>query len=345
MKSLYVSGLCDGTRVDDIFLVCSKSQGYTQDGSPFLRMKLGDRTGTIDAIKWDANEALCNGIANDEFVRIRGIVTTYNGKLQIRMDSIRLYRDKIDPSDFLPRSEKDIDEMIAEILEVVDSIKHPQLRAVLDFFFKDQDFLSRFSTAPAAQKIHHAYVGGLIEHSLAVATMCDIVASRYSNIDRDLIVTGAILHDIGKIEEFYWDWAIRYSDCGHLVGHVVGGMEMIKDAIEHVEGFDPLLKLILMHIILSHHGQKEWGSPKRPKSLEAIILHHIDDLDAKINTFKQAVGSETPEDESSIWTERHWVFERPLFKGMPKPKTSSSNGDESLEDLILEPDFDPFTKD
>lgn len=340
MKNWYVSGLQDGTRVDDVFLVVAKSMGYTHDGSPFMRLKLSDRTGVIDAIKWDVSEDTGYEVSNDQFLKIRGVVTTYNGKQQVKIDSFRPYNDKIDPTDFLPRAERDIEEMLAELMKFVRAVEHPQLKALLDYFFSDQNFLSRYSSAPAAQKIHHAYIGGLLEHSLSVAVLCDFVASHYSGIDKDLLMTGAILHDIGKIEEFCWDKSIRYSDAGHLVGHVVGGATMIGNAIDNIKDFQPLLKLVLIHMILSHHGQKDWGSPKRPKCLESIILHYVEDLDAKVNTFQLAAGKGEPVDEKNLWTERHWVFDRPLFKGLPRSTTDSSSEASFTNDD--ESDYDPF---
>jgi len=344
MKNYYVSNLHDGARIDDIFLIHSKSLAYTQDGSPFIRLKLGDRTGTIDAIKWDVSEAACDGLANDEYIRVRGVVTTYNGRLQIKIDTFRPYKDKVDPADFLPRSEKDIDEMLEEFNKILASVEHPHLKALLDYFFKDQEFLSRFSTAPAAQKIHHAYIGGLLEHSLSVAKLCELAAAHFPGIDRDLLITGAVLHDIGKIEEFCWDKSIKYSDVGHLIGHVVIGAQMVKEAADKIDGFHPLLKSMMVHIILSHHGEKEWGAVKRPKSLEAIVLHILENLDAKVNTFHQAIGKDASANGSELFTEKHWLLGRPLFKGFPSD-VLNPNGSQIILDDILELDYDPFDDD
>jgi 3'-5' exoribonuclease len=343
MKNSYVSDLRDGARVDDFFLICSKSLGHTQDGSPYVRLKLGDRTGTIDAIKWDASETMYSGLSGDDFVWVRGTVTTYNEKLQIKIDSFRRYTDKADPADFLPRSERDIDEMLSEMLAIVASVRHPHLRELLDSFFGDQELLSKFSTAPAAQKIHHGYIGGLLEHSLSVAKMSDLAASHYPRVDRDLLVTGAILHDIGKIEEFCWDKSIKYSNTGHLVGHIVTGALMVEKAAERINGFHPLLKLTLMHMILAHHGQKDWGSPKRPKSIESLVLHYIEDLDAKVNTFQQAVGGPEAGDEADLFTDRHWLFERPLFRGLPRSVMRPWD-DEPEPSEPSEADHDPFAE-
>jgi 3'-5' exoribonuclease len=175
-----------------------------------------------------------------------------------------------------------------------------------------------------------------------VAKTCDFISSHYQGIDRDLLVTGAILHDVGKIEEFRWDTTIKYSDSGHLIGHIVSGAAMISAAMDQIDGFHPLLKMMVIHIILSHHGQKEFGSPKRPKSLESIILHHVEDLDAKVNTFQLAVGKDKPSDPSDIWTERNWVYDRPLFKGFPD-SIKGSSGTDSLDGL-LDLDYDPFAE-
>ncbi|MBI2843402.1 MAG: HD domain-containing protein [Armatimonadetes bacterium] len=341
MKNSYISGLHEGVRVDDVFLICSKSLGCKQDGSPYIKLKLSDRTGAIDAIKWDASEQLYAGLTSDDCIRVRGTVTTYNGRLQIRVDSLRRHTQEIDPSDFLPRSERDIDDMLACLRKIIESVEHHHLRAVLDYFFSDQDFVSRFSTAPAALRIHHGYIGGLLEHTLSVAELCLLVTSHYPSIDRDLLVTGAILHDIGKIEEFCWDRTIKYSDSGHFIGHIVAGTLMVSEAIDSIQEFAPLLKLVVKHMIVAHHGQKDWGSPKRPKSIESLILHYLEDMDAKVNTFQQAIAGGDVTDNSNVWTDRHWIFDRPLFRGLPSASPSPGLGDLSG---LSEETYDPFAE-
>jgi 3'-5' exoribonuclease len=341
MKNCFVSDLGEGSRIDDVFLVNSKSLAESRNGSMYIRLQLSDRSGVIDAFKWDASEDIYERLSSDEFVQVRGAVRSYNGKLQIDVDTFRSCSCKVDPADFLPRCERDIDEMLAEMREVMGSVRHPQLKAILDYFFKNQEFLTKFATAPAALKIHHAYIGGLLEHSLCVSQMCQDVAARYKELDHDILITGALIHDIGKVEEFSWDAAIKYSDSGHFLGHIVAGTMMLDKAINAIPGFDPMLKLIMEHMVVSHHGQKEWGSPKRPKSLESIVLHFVEDMDAKINTVKQALGKTAK--DSGHWTERNWVFDRPLFRGLPQGNGAAPPFSGTLDSLLEDPD--PFADD
>ncbi len=342
MKNCYISELCEGARIDDVFLVTSKSLAEARNGSMYIRLQLSDRTGAIDAFKWDASDDLYGKLKRDDFIQVRGAVRGYNGKLQIDIDSFRASSVKVDAADFLPRCARDVDEMLAEMRLLIDATQHPQLRALLESIFKDKDFLTKFSNAPAAMKIHHAYIGGLLEHSLTVAKMCEAICAQYPGVERDLLVTGALLHDIGKTDEFSWNASIKYTDSGHFLGHIVSGTMMLDRAIENIPGFDPLLKLVIEHLIVSHHGQKEYGSPKRPKSLEGVILHFVDDLDAKINTFTGAVKPK-PEEDAGHWTERHWVFDRPLFRGLPQQLNPAEAAPVSLESLFSE--YDPFEDD
>ena len=327
MKSFYVDNLRDGIRVEDVFLVSSKSIGRTQEGATFVRLKLMDRTGSIDAIKWDAPETVCSGISVDDYVQARGIVGKYKDKLQLVLDNVRKHGDKVDPTDFLPRCPKDARQMLADLRVVMATVQHPQLKALLALLFDDPEFVEKFSAAPAALKIHHAYIGGLLEHSLSVAQLCDVVALHYPEVNRDLLITAAILHDIGKIDEFAWSKSIRYTDSGHLVGHVVSGAMKVDEAAGKIPDFHPLLRMILTHMILSHHGEKEFGSPKRPKSIESIVLHRVEDLDAKVKTFAEAVAPNGHSSETEMWTERHWLLDRPLLRALPDGVLGKSEGD------------------
>jgi 3'-5' exoribonuclease len=346
MKNYYIDNLRDGTRIDDVFLVCGKNVGKTQDGSPFVRLKLMDRTGSIDAIKWDASEAVCSCLLVDDYIQARGVVSKYKDKLQIVLENVRKISDKVDPTDFLPRTTKDISEMVRDLRKIIATVKQPQLHALLDHFFKDEEFVARFSTAPAAMRIHHAYIGGLLEHSLSVAQLCDLVCRHYPEVNRDLLITAAALHDIGKVDEFCWCRSIRYSDSGHLIGHLVSGAMMVDAAAEKIADFHPFLRLIMTHIILSHHGEKEFGSPKRPKTLESLMLHYVEDMDAKIKTFAEAVGKSCEiTDRPEFWTEKHWVFDRPLLKGMPKNTFGEPAEGEVERDPGRDGDeFDPFAE-
>lgn len=325
MKTCYVASLQDGERVDDVFLVTSKSVGKTQDGSTYVRLRLSDRTGTIDAIKWDANQSCYADLALDDYVHVRGTVRSYRDRPQLALDSFLRFAEHVDPTDFLPKCEGDIDEMFGRLRLIIDSVKEPSLAQILSYYFDDEAFVEKFKTAPAAQKIHHAYIGGLLEHTLSVAQGCEMMACRYPQVSRDLLVTGAILHDAGKVQELSWSRSIRYSDVGHLIGHIVTGCSMVEKAAETVSDMNELLRLELQHMILSHHGEKEWGSPKRPKSVHAIILHYIDDLDAKVDMMVKAI-EQGKDDPKAVWTERHWVLDRPLLcRFPPSIGTDASN--------------------
>jgi 3'-5' exoribonuclease len=203
--------------------------------------------------------------------------------------------------------------MFAELLVIVEQIQTPCLKDLLLAFFRDEQIVKLFKKAPAAKGFHHVYLGGLLEHTLSVIRLLDLAARHYTGVNRDLLLTGGILHDIGKIYEFQYDRLIDYSDAGRLVGHIVMGVEMLDARIAKIEGFPENLAMELRHLILSHHGTLEYGSPKRPKTLEAMIVHYIDDLDAKVNAF-QTFTSGTPDSESN-WTPFHRLFERYIYKG------------------------------
>ena len=344
MKNFYVDKLREGMRVEDVFLVGGKSVGRTQDGKLFVRLKLSDRAGAIDGIKWDATEALCSSLAVDDYVSVRGIVNKYKDKLQVLIDGVRKHTEDIDPADFIPATSKDISKMLADLRTIIDTVQQPQLRGLLGYFFENAEFVAKFSTAPAAKAVHHAYIGGLLEHSLSVTQLCDLVAGHYPELDRDLLITTAALHDIGKIEEFSWTKTIQYTDAGHLVGHLVGGAMMVDAAAEELGDFHPFMRLLLKHMILSHHGEYEFGSPKRPKTMEALVLHHVEDMDAKVEMFAEAVGAPGENADGEMWTERHWLLNRPLLKGLPKNMLRPRGEDEAEPKSGLNEESDPFAE-
>lgn len=347
MKRYYIADFQEGAKVEDVFLIASKSVGSTRSGSPFLKVKLGDKTGTIDAVKWDATETELGSLREQDFVLVHGAVRAYNGDLQLTLDTLRKYSDHIDPTDFLPASPRDPEEMFTELRALLKQIANPHLNSVLTAFFGDKAFAERFGKAPAATKIHHAYIGGLLEHTLNVVNNCIALAGLYSAADRDLLVTAAALHDVGKVEEFEWSVAIKYSDAGHLVGHVVGGAMMVKKAADAIKDFDPILNLALQHAILAHHGMKEYGSPKQPKSIEAMILHAADDLDAKVAMYQNAVAESDRNGDLGLFTKRHFILDRPMFKGVPvqKKEKPAEPGELLFDaDLFAADDYDPFSE-
>jgi 3'-5' exoribonuclease len=224
----------------------------------------------------------------------------------------RLADDDVELADYLPVATRSTDELVAELRARVDSLADPHLRGLLEAFLADAAFLQRYATAPAAKTMHHVYLGGLLEHSLAVADLADDVSRRYSGIQRDLLVVGALLHDIGKVAELCYERSFDYTDEGKLIGHIVMGVEMVEEKVRQLPDFPRSLATLVKHLLLSHHGQYEFGSPKRPKTLEAVILNFLDDLDSKINGVRTHI--ERDPDNGSGWTSYHRLYDRYFFK-------------------------------
>lgn len=347
MKRFFVSELREGTKIEDVFLLSSKSVGNTRAGQPFLKMKLSDRSGTMDAVKWNATPTDLSCVSEMDFIMARGTVGLYNGDMQMIVESFRKHTDKIDAADFLAKTPHNVDAMFSELHELLEQIKDPSLSKLIFSFFDDADLVAKFREAPAATKLHHACIGGLLEHTLNVVRACSVLADLYPEADKDLVITAAALHDIGKIEEYDWSTALRFTEAGHLVGHVVGGAMMAKKAADSIANFDPLLNLALQHAILAHHGMKEYGSPKQPKSLEAMIVHAADELDANIGMYHKAVAESEHEGTLGLFTKRHFLLDRPLFKGIPKPCDTPVLPEASFDPDVIsaDTDYDPFAED
>ena len=315
---VFVSDLRKDQRVAGaVFLVISKSLRSTQSGNAFLALELRDRTGRIQARLWDNAEALQSLAVLDGFVRLGGHVSEYGGLLQVNINELEAVAvESVDLADFLPASTRDPGTMEAELRGLVAGIVSTPLRTLAESFFGDPEFWPLFRRCPAAKQIHHAVLGGLLEHSLAVAGLCLDMAGRYPPLDRDLLLTGALLHDLGKVRELSWTRRFDYTDEGQLIGHVVLGAEMVSErAAKLTSPPDPETLLRLRHMILSHHGQYEWGSPKRPMTLEAVALHYADDLDGKLNTVEDTLRTEGERDPDSRWTPYHRTLDRYLYKG------------------------------
>ncbi len=347
MKHHFISELREGARIEDVFLVLSKTVLHTKAGQPYIKMQLADRTGSLDSVKWHATPHELEGLAEMGFILARGTMGEYNGQPQFNVESFRLHTDKVDPADFLATTSRDINQMWAELRELLAEVTNPDLVKLLALFFDDDETARLFREAPAASKVHHACIGGLLEHTLGVVKTCAALADLYPDADRDLLLTAAALHDIGKIEEFDWSLAITYTDAGQFVGHVVGGAMMVKQAAERIEGFDPLLSLALQHAVLAHHGRHEYGSPQLPKSIEAMIVHMADMLDADITMLRAAIAESHRDGSGDLFTKRHHWLDRHLFKGIPKPDglLEPSVPTEQVFDadsLSAETDYDPF---
>lgn len=345
MKRQYVDSLREGARVEDAFLIQSKTVGRTKSGVPFLKLRLSDKTGAIDCVKWEATEGEIAKSGEGEFIFVHGAARIYNGDVQLTIDSFHK-AEAVDPVDFLPTCERDQDEMMVELASLLHQVHDPHLTALLASFFNDCDFAERFKQAPAAKSAHHAYLGGLLEHTLNVIRTCAALADLYPQVNRDLLIAAAALHDIGKTAEFDWSRAIIYSESGQLVGHLVGGAMMVRDAAAKIEDFDELMSLALQHMILAHHGSREYGSPIEPKSIEALMLHQADDLDAKAAMVEQAIKEHERAGDSGLFTKKHYFLDRPIFKGIPgrQQPAAPEPGEEFNTDLFAA-DIDPFADD
>ena len=316
MKTLYVKDIKAGEKVRSSFLVMEKNLAYSQKGAPYLSVKLRDRTGDIEGRVWDNVAALDPLFRKGDIVSLQGRAVSYRDAVQLAVLDIRKMDETgIDPWDYFPSTKGDVEAMFAAVEGFAATVENPWLRRLLEGFLRDEELAARLKRAPAAKGFHHAYLGGLLEHTLSMVRILDFLAGHYPAANRDMLIAGGILHDIGKIDEFTYERAIDYSTPGRLVGHILLGVEMLDRKIAAIEGFPADLALELKHIVLAHHGELDFGSPKRPKTVEALIVHYIDDLDAKVMAFQEFIGNSGAED--SEWTLYHRFFERFLYKGKP----------------------------
>lgn len=310
MKRHYVNELAEGTRVDAPFALRSKEMRAARTGEAYLSLELADRTGQIPAVYFrpsqDAAEVPVGCV-----VQVRGTVTTFRGVKRVSVETLAAAR-RWNAEDLIATGTRTSEELAGEFKALVSGVRDVELRRVLRAVFGDRAFFERFSACPGSQSYHHAYLGGLLEHTNAVAGLCRRLAEQYPQVDGDLLVTAALLHDVGKCEELAFDTAIEYTDEGRLMGHVVLGMSRLQEALGRTHArIAPERLMLLEHAILSHHGELEWGSPKRPSTLEALLLHHADNLDAKAAGFAELLSGATRVDEA--WTDAANLFRRPLW--------------------------------
>lgn len=323
MRKIFVSEIRDRAQVDSVFLVKEKITAMAKNGKPYLTIRLMDKSGEVEAKVWDNVDALAATFDKDDFIAVRSKASIYLGKMQLVIAELkRVPEEEVVLADFLPETDRDIREMEAELAVLVDSLGDAHLKGLLNSFFADPSFLAVYRTAPAAKGMHHVYLGGLLEHSLAVAKLVDAIVPLYTGLNRDLLIAGALLHDVGKVREMTYLRSFDYSDEGKLIGHITIGVEMVQEKIAGLAGFPPELAMLLKHMLLSHHGQYEFGSPKRPKTLEATILNYLDDLDSKINGIRTHVGKEP--DNQSRWTSYHRLYDRYFFKGNGQPEEEAA---------------------
>ncbi len=333
MKDLWVADLAgqENREITGFFAVAAKQVRSGRDGGRYFALTFGDRTGQIDARMWEIAEA--GEFEPGDVVKVRGQVCRYNEKLQIKVDKIReALPNEYELGDFVPQTERNIDEMWAELQGWVASFRDPDLKALLEAFLQDAELMQALRQAPAAKGMHHAWIGGLLEHVLSLMALCESAAQHYPSVNRDLLLAGVALHDIGKLRELAWGTSFEYTLEGQMLGHITIGIRMIEEKIAMIPNFPAAKRLLVEHLVLSHHGKYEFGSPKLPMTPEAIMLHYLDDLDAKMQT----VRSEFARSEANGRTAAEitdWVrsMERPLLNTAAYLKT------EELRNLAAKP--------
>ncbi len=315
MKKHFVSSLKPGEAVDDDFVLAEKNVAQKKAGGNYMTVVLSDKTGSVKGVIWDNIETYRDEPAPGAFVHVAGSVSEFRGSLQVVVKSIETRSaGEVSPTDFMPATRRDPEAMFEKLKQTSLTMSNGNLKNLLQAFWQDESFVEQFKKAPAAKHMHHAYLGGLLEHTLSLAILVDRVAEHYSGIDRDLLLTGAILHDIGKVKEFVYDRRIEYSDEGRLVSHIVIGVEMLQEKIRTLEQFPENTAMRIKHMLVSHHGSREYGSPEPPKTLEAVMLNYLDEIDSKINGIREFMLNQ---DTNTDWTAFHRPLDRFFYKGPP----------------------------
>ena len=335
MKQKFIRDFESNTVVTESFLVRSKELRAKKTGEPYLSLVLSDKTGDLDAKMWDNVEEHEGLFDKDHFIKAKGLIQIYRNKPQMTVHKIRRMDDaEVNFTDFFPSTTKDVEAMYAELLDVVAGFTNIPLRTVMEELLLDDEVMWRLKLAPAAKSMHHAFLGGLLEHIISLCRLTRLVTQNYQHIDVDLLLTGAVLHDIGKIYELSYDRGFGYTTEGQLLGHMVLELEMINQIIARHPDFPAALKTMIAHLIISHHGEYEFGSPKLPMTVEALILHKLDDLDSKIQAMQWII-----ERDSSLegeWTSYNQMFQRPIFRGGRSPDSASPATSEPIADLVPE---------
>lgn len=306
----FIDGLCEGETIRNVYLCKGKRSAETRNGKPYDNLILQDKTGTLDGKVWDPNSQGIADYDEKDFIEVFGDVINYNGNLQLNIRQIRKAEEgEYNPADYMPTTKKSVDGMYEELTAYIRQISNKYLRQVLEFYYiKDEAFIKKFKAHSAAKTVHHGFSGGLLEHTLSVTRMCDYFATSYSILNRDLLLSSAILHDIGKVKELSDFPDNDYTDEGQLIGHIVIGVEMINDAIRSIPGFPEKLAHELKHCIVAHHGELEYGSPKKPALAEAVALNMADSTDAKLQTLTELFKGKTGTD----WLGYNRLFESNL---------------------------------
>ena len=325
------------------FVVVSKQIKPKKTGEPYLALTLGDRTGQIEAKMWDNVEAAMGAFEQDDFLKIKGLINRYNQRFQLTIHKLRKMEDsEVDFSDYLPKGNKDLGELWQTLCGFVATIQDPHLRGLLEVFLADSEIAAAYRNAPAAKTLHHAYIGGLLDHVVSLMGSCDLVCRNYPQINRDLVLAGAFFHDIGKIHELTYARSFSYSTRGQLLGHMIIELEMLQQKLALFPDFPAGLKTLLEHLIISHHGHYEFGSPKLPMFPEALLLHYMDDLDSKMESMR--AHFERDADSSNPWAGYNPSLGRNLLntsKFLSQPGPPSVEPADSADTTTLDFDQEP----
>ena len=312
-KKTFVAALSRGDTVDDEFALAEKTVLQKRDGNQYLNVVLADRSGQIKGVVWDNVRSIAAAAEAGDFVRVTGSVSEYRGTPQLVIKSMTaVAADRVSTEDFLPATELDVDQLFERLVNLTHTFTTPWLKSLFAAFWQDEAFVAGFKKAPAAKRMHHAYLGGLLVHCLSMAVLADKLAAHYNGLDRDLLIAGAILHDVGKLREFDYATVIDYSDEGRLLSHIVIGLEMLDEKLRQIPDVPRDQANLLKHMIVSHHGEPAFGALEPPKTVEAVVLHYIDDLDSKINAVREFMAKE---DSDQAWTSFHRILGRHFYRG------------------------------
>src|SRR5438270_12351334 len=314
MKDFYI---CDCVRhenkvVTSNFVVVAEQIKPKQTGEPYLALTLGDRSGQLEAKMWDNVDDVLDAFEQDDFLKVKGLINKYKQRFQLTIHKLRKLGDpEIDFSDYLPKTTKNIDELWQTLTAFIDGFENRHLQSLVRAFMADPEIAAAYRNAPAAKTLHHAYIGGLLDHVVSLFRSCDLMCRNYPQVNRDLLLTGAFLHDIGKIHELAYNRSFSYTTRGQLLGHMVIELEMLQAKLALLPGFPEELKTMIEHLIISHHGQYEFGSPKLPMFPEALVLHYLDDLDSKMESMRAHFAREVCSE--GVWTGYNPSLARPLL--------------------------------
>ena len=314
MKDFYIRDAAkfENKTIISSFVVASKQIKPKKSGESFIALTLCDRSGHLDAKVWDNVPDIIGIFEQDDFVKVKGLINKYNNRFQLTVHKLRrLEESEVDPTDYLPKTEKDIEELWRTLADFVASFQDEHLKALVQAFMSDPVIANAYKTAPAAKTLHHAYIGGLLDHVVSLFKACDLTSRNYPQINRDLLLTGAFLHDIGKIHELAYGRSFSYTTRGQLLGHMIIELEMLQAKLAGLPDFPAGMKTLIEHLIISHHGEYEFGSPKLPMFPEALMLHYLDDLDSKMESMRAHFEREHAND--GAWTSYNASLGRPLL--------------------------------